>query len=125
MNGMDFIRIILTIVVNNSLSLFLWTAVIIFGIILLRRGPAGPVRYLITGGAAKLSSIVLSIAWSTLNVWLSLRNPGHPPAAVWGTTADIIIAIINVTGILFLFYAFWLKMRPGAAPTAHPPELVQ
>ena len=124
MNATYLVQMALAQIAGASLSLFLWTAVIVFGVILQRRGPDRSIRFLVAGAALKLGSTVLAIAWGTFFFWLFAKNPDSSMATL-NTAIGVVIDVISAAGLLLLFYAFWLKVRPGAAPTARPPELVQ
>jgi len=100
----DFLFILLA----STPSLLFWIAVIVLGIIMLRRGGGRPERFLITGGSLKIIAILLT-ALSPFYLFGRIENTEEIVSVFhW---MQILTSIIHAAGITCLIYAFWVKFN--------------
>jgi hypothetical protein len=94
-------------------SLILWIAVIIFAVIMLRRGGGRAERFLVTGASLKIISNLLGIPASAIMIWLMHEgyNIDYANSVVSGY--GIFCQVIGMAGIICLVYAFWVKFKTG------------
>ena len=84
---------------------------IIFGIVMLRRGGGRAERYLIAGAGIKILSNLLSIPRAYISLWFFRKDYSINQFDTFSTGIDIFFIIANTAGILCLIYAFWLKFK--------------
>ncbi len=98
----------LLILSASTPSLLFWIAVIVLGIIMLRRGGGRPERFLITGGSLKIIAIILT-ALSPYYLFGRMDNVDEIVSVYhW---KQIFTSIIHAAGITCLIYAFWVKFN--------------
>ena len=109
--GVMDIWIFLGPLIGNSPALLFWIAVIIFGIIMLKREGGRAERFLIAGAGIKLAVVLLGIPLSTITFWLIDRGYSIAYIDAVDTGGGIFLDIIGMAGIICLIYAFWVKFK--------------
>ena len=92
-------------------SLALWIAVIIFAVIMLRRGGGRAERFLIAGGSIKLIGNLLGIANIFTGPWLFYEFVGTDNVTTILSGFAITRNIVSMAGLVCLLYAFWVKFK--------------
>lgn len=114
----------LIILAAQAPILIFWTAVLIFAIVMLRRGGGKAERFFIAGASVKLLGNVLAVLRIGIAVWII---PGRPiPASDVVSIVsgyDLFIRAIGMAGLLLLLYAFWLKFNEMKTPDNNVEQL--
>ena len=97
--------------IGNSPALLFWIAVIIFGIIMLKRGGGLAERFLVAGAGVKIAAVLLSIPAFAITVWLMDKGYSASYIDSVATGYGIFIDIIGMAGVICLIYAFWVKFK--------------
>jgi hypothetical protein len=101
----------LMMLAGSTPALILWIAVIIFAVVMLRRGGGRAERFLIAGASLKIISNLLGIITPAIMIWLLdagySKNYANSIASGYG----IFLNIIGMAGIICLVYAFWVKFK--------------
>jgi hypothetical protein len=92
-------------------ALVFWTAVIIFAVIMLRRGGGRAERFMITGAGLKIISNLLGIPTTFIPVWLIDKGYSMDSAVSIASGCGIFLNVIGMAGIICLIYAFWVKFK--------------
>jgi len=103
----DYLMILGTI----APALVLWIAVIIFAVIMLRRGGGRAERFMIAGAGIKIVSNLLRIPMVFIVPWLIDRGYSSDYAISVSTGYGIFLNVIGMAGIICLVYAFWVKFK--------------
>jgi hypothetical protein len=101
----------LTILAAQSPALLFWIAVLIFAVVMLRRGGGRAERFLIAGAGVKILGNLLSLLWIPISLWLHLKNYNIDYMNSVSAGVGISLRTIGMVGILLLLYAFWLKFN--------------
>ena len=110
----------LMILATQTPILIFWIAVLIFAVVMLRRGGGRAEKYFIIGVSVKILGNILGIFRFGVAVWISPLHPVPASDVISIITAyDIFIRIISMAGLLLLFYAFWLKFNDMKASETH------
>ncbi len=103
----------------RSLSIIFWVAVIIFSAIMRKRGGGKAETLLIVGGGISLAVTILTAFMVVLPAWFSAYNHTIDSIRTITTSVRIALDIINMTGMICIIYAFWVKFNNRkAVPTA-------
>jgi uncharacterized membrane protein len=92
-------------------ALALWIAVIVFAVIMLRRGGGRAERFLIAGASLKIISNLLGIPVAFIPLWLVDRGYSTDSAVSIASNCSIALNVIGMAGIICLVYAFWVKFK--------------
>ncbi len=104
-------------------ALALWIAVIIFGIVMLKRGGGRAERFLIAGGSIKLLGNLLIVPSFMIMSWLLRMDYSVEYANTVNTGYGIFRNIVSMAGIICLIYAFWVKFNTrNTEPVASLPN---
>ena len=101
----------LIILTGKAPALALWIAVIIFGIVMLRRGGGRAERFLIAGAGVKILGNLLSVPWVVISLWLHQEDYSITYINSITTVINIFFNIVSMAGIICLIYAFWVKFN--------------
>jgi hypothetical protein len=114
----------LMILAAQAPVLIFWIAVLIFAIVMLRRGGGRAERFFIAGASVKILGTLLGVLRFGIALWII---PGRPiPADDIVTIVsgyDLFIRVIGMAGLLLLFYAFWLKYKETKTSDNHVENL--
>jgi hypothetical protein len=97
-----------------AIPLAFWIAVIVFARIMQKRGGGRAERFMITGAGLSIAAVVIRIPTSILVPVLALQDK---PVDIIGTINTVSTAIriatdiIDMTGIICIIYAFWVKFN--------------
>ena len=97
--------------IGAALALVFWIAVIIFTIVMLRRGGGRAERFLIAGASLKIVSSLLNIPTVAIVPWLVDRGYSVTDAVSWLSGYGIFCDVFGMAGIICLVYAFWVKFK--------------
>ena len=92
-------------------ALAFWIAVIIFAVIMRRRGGGRAERFLIAGASLKIISNLLSIPTGTIPIWLRSEGYSLDSADAIASGCGILLSVVGMAGIICLVYAFWVKFK--------------
>ena len=92
-------------------ALLLWIAVIVFAIIMLRRGGGRAERFLIAGAGIKITGNLLNIPMVFIVPWLVDRGYSPDYAISAASGCGIFLNVVGMAGIVCLVYAFWVKFK--------------
>ncbi len=92
-------------------ALILWIAVIIFAVIMLRRGGGRAERFLIAGAGIKIISNLLYIPMVFIIPWLIGGGYSKDSAVSIASSYGIFCKVVGMAGIICLVYAFWVKFK--------------
>jgi uncharacterized membrane protein len=101
----------LMILAAQSPVLLFWIAVLIFAIVMLRRGGGRAERFFIAGAGTKILGNLLNLPWIPISLWFHRNDYDIDYITSISTGVSIFLGIIGMVGILLLFYAFWLKFN--------------
>ena len=92
-------------------ALALWTAVVVFAAVMLKRGGGRAERFMIAGASLKILSNVLGALSILIVPWLF--NEGYRmDNTAWLTSGyGIFYNVIGMAGIICLVSAFWVKFK--------------
>ena len=92
-------------------ALVFWIAVIIFFIVMLRRGGGRAERFLVAGAGINIIGNLLHIPVGAIAPWLF--HEGYSLTDIRSVTlgSGIFLNIISMAGIICLIYAFWIKFK--------------
>ncbi len=97
--------------VQSPILLF-WIAVLIFAIVMLRRGGGRAERFLIAGASVKILANLLNIPRFFFVTWLIPgRHKSESDILPVLTGYDIFVGVVSMVGLLLLLYAFWVKFN--------------
>jgi len=116
--GMIGISEVLVSLAGIGPALALWIAVVIFAVVMLRRGGGRAERLLITGGSLKIIGNLLVIPSVFAVPWLVDRGYDHTVAISAMSGYGIFLNVIGMAGIICLVYAFWVKFKEGNSEAA-------
>jgi hypothetical protein len=97
--------------VGNSPLLVFWIAVLIFGIVLLKRGGGRAERFLIAGAGVKLAAVILGIPLTNITFWLIREGYSVAYRDSVATGYSVFLDILGMAGVICLIYAFWVKFK--------------
>ncbi len=112
---MGFFEWLLLLAVQAPALIF-WIAVIIFGIVMLRRGGGRAERFFIAGAGVKILGNMFFLPWLVILPWLHREDYGIISINSISTGIDIFFNVISMAGIILLIYAFWLKFKECKLP---------
>jgi hypothetical protein len=92
-------------------ALIFWIAVIIFAVVMLRRGGGRAERFIIAGGGVKIAGTLLGVFGAFLPPWLVERGYDINDAVSVSSGHGIAVNIIGMAGIICLIYGFWIKFK--------------
>ena len=107
----DIFAVSLVQLLARTPILIFWTAVIIFGAVMLGRGGGRAERLLIAGAIIKIAANVLSIPSPVVTNWLIGEGREITDISTFSTGYGIVLGIISMAGVLCLVYAFWIKYK--------------
>ena len=101
----------------QSPVLLFWIAVLVFGIVMLRRGGGRAERFFIAGAGVKILGNLLNIPRFATALWIIPERPvSSSDVTAILSVYDIFVEIIGMAGILLLVYAFWVKFNEKRPP---------
>lgn len=110
MSFLDLLPAMLGRFISTSPALILWGVVLVFGIVILRRGGDKAEKFIIAGAGIKLMGNILGIPASFIRVWEIIQDRAAVETfSVFETSAIISLNILSMFGFLCLIYALWLK----------------
>lgn len=92
-------------------ALVFWIAVIIFAVIMLRRGGGRAERFMVAGAGIKIVSNLLSVPAVFIVPWLVDGGYSNDSAVFIASGCSIFINVVGMAGIICLIYTFWVKFR--------------
>ena len=92
-------------------ALVLWIAVIVFAIMMLKRGGGRAERFLVAGAGLKIIGNLLSTLSIVIIPWLVSAGYGVDYASPVVTGYGMFWKVVGMAGIVCLVYAFWVKFR--------------
>ena len=108
---MEFDNVFLGGLIGIAPALVLWIAVIVFAVIMLRRGGGRAERFLVTGASLKIISNLLSIPSFAILHWFIQKGYSIDYANSVVSGYGISCKVIGMAGIICLVYAFWIKFK--------------
>jgi hypothetical protein len=94
-----------------SPALAFWIAVIVFSVIMLRRGGGRAERFLMGGASIKIISNLLVIPVAFIPLWLVDGGYSTDSAVSIASGWGIFLNVVGMAGIICLVYAFWIKFK--------------
>jgi len=106
-----FFSMCLGYLIGAAPALVFWIAVIIFFIVMLRRGGGRAERFLIAGAGINIIGNLIRIPMGAIAPWLF--HEGYSITYISSVTlgSGIFLNVISMAGIICLIYAFWVKFK--------------
>lgn len=101
----------LFMLIGSLPALALWIAVIIFGIVMLKRGGGRAERFFIAGGSIKLLGNLLIIPSFIITSRLFNQDYSTDYVNTVSNGISIFRNIVSMAGMICLIYAFWVKFN--------------
>ncbi|MFC2006293.1 hypothetical protein ACFLVG_05025 [Chloroflexota bacterium] len=107
----DFFSLWLGYLIGAAPALVFWIAVIIFIIVMLRRGGGRAERFLLAGASLEITGTLLRIPAGAISPWLFHGGYSTTYISSVTTGCGIFVNVIGMAGIICLIYAFWVKFK--------------
>lgn len=108
----DYFSLFLGGLIGTAPALVFWIAVLIFAVIMRRRGGGSRAeRFLIAGAIIKLTGSLLNIPTNAIPIWLRAEGYSLDSAVAIASNCNIFLSIVGMAGIICLLYAFWVKFK--------------
>ncbi len=117
MSARDIGSILIYNLIPAAPYLAAWIAAIIFSVIMLRRGGGRAERFLLIGSCLMLASKVFGVPTVLIVPLLVNRGWNLDRAPFVLTGFGFFLGLISMAGIVYLFYAFWIKFKDKANET--------
>ncbi len=111
----DFFGLWLGYLISAAPALVFWIAVIVFIIVMLRRGGGKAERFLVAGAGIEITGNLLRIPTGAIVPWLLHKGYSITYISSITTGCGIFLNVISMAGIICLIYAFWVKFKAEEA----------
>ena len=96
---------------NAAPGLITWTIALVLSSIMLKRSKGRSELLLVVGSSVLLFDSVLHVPSEAVVQWIAQSAAPGEPIGLYLRTSALVFGVLNLVGIVLLFWAFWIKFH--------------